>query len=78
VGYSIFTKVLLQVATKEVPRCVDVANLIIFLSKNGEKKLKFSCFSFSFSRKKKFHQVCEISLPKKRKKEKEKENCRKF
>jgi hypothetical protein len=36
--YSIFTKVLPQVATKEVPRCIDVAKLIIFISNNGGKK----------------------------------------
>jgi hypothetical protein len=45
--YSIFTKVLLQVATKEVPRCIDVAKLIIFISSNGGKKTKLGEIVFS-------------------------------
>jgi hypothetical protein len=46
VGYSIFTEVLLQVATEEVLG-LDVVNLIMFISKNGEKIPKNHTF-FTF------------------------------
>jgi hypothetical protein len=78
VGYSILTKVLLQLATKEVPRCIDVANLIIFISKMAKRKKNQNFHFLSFSRKNQFHQVCEISPLKKKNKKNKNENCRKF
>jgi hypothetical protein len=52
VGCTFFTKVLLQVATAELCLDLDVANLIIFISKNGEEnslEITIFCGFFPFS-----------------------------